>query len=80
MTSDQIASKSRVGPGIGVARVRAGALLVFLVIAPAGCSVTPAERQAMADAWAARDRERAAECRRHGLGYAAGGCVGPGGP
>jgi hypothetical protein len=80
MTSGQIASTSGAGPGIGVARVRAGALLVILAIAAAGCSGTPAERQAIADAWAARDRERAAECRRHGLGYAVGGCVGPGGP
>ena len=44
-----------------------------------GCSVPPAEQQAIRDAWAARDAERAAECRQHNVGFAAGGCV-AGGP
>jgi hypothetical protein len=41
----------------------------------AGCSTTPAEREAIQGAWAARDAERAAECRRNGMGFAAGGCL-----
>jgi hypothetical protein len=40
-----------------------------------GCSVSPAERQEINAAWAARDAERAAECRRSGGEFAAGGCV-----
>jgi hypothetical protein len=54
-----------------------GAVLGLALTGPlaAGCSITPAERQASLDAWAARDAERAAECRRNGLGFSAGGCL-----
>ena len=43
------------------------------------CAVSPADQQAIRDAWSARDAERAAECRRNNVGFAAGGCV-AGGP
>jgi len=56
------------------------ALLGFLVIgALAGCATSPAEQEAIRKAWADRDAERAAECRRHGVGFVAGGCA-TGGP
>jgi DNA-binding GntR family transcriptional regulator len=58
------------------ARLLAAALLVA---GSSGCAVSPAEQQAIRDAWAARDAERAAECRQHNVGFAAGGCV-AGGP
>jgi hypothetical protein len=50
-------------------------LLGAMVGALSGCSVSSADRQSMSDAWAARDAERAAECRRNGAEWAAGGCV-----
>ena len=45
----------------------------------AGCNVSPAQRAAIQRAWAEHDAEVAAECRRNGVGFAAGGCV-AGGP
>jgi hypothetical protein len=48
---------------------------ILLVGALWGCSVSSAERQEIEAAWAARDAERAAECRRNGGQFAAGGCV-----
>ena len=45
-----------------------------------GCSISPAEQDAIRRAWDARDAERAAECRRAGRGFVAGGCAGGGGP
>jgi hypothetical protein len=60
--------------------VLACALLAALGGTPTGCSpLSPADKQAITDAWAARDAERAAECRRKNVGYAAGGCT-VGGP
>ena len=58
------------------------ATLLALALAAAlpACSTTPAEREAITKAWAARDAERAAECRRNRMGFAAGGCLSPGGP
>jgi len=50
-------------------------VLILLVCALAACSVTPTERQAIEDAWAKHDAEIAKECRRNGVGYAAGGCI-----
>ena len=53
---------------------------LLLVGTLAGCSVSPAEQEAIRRAWAERDAERARECYQHHLGYVAGGCAGPGGP
>jgi hypothetical protein len=64
---------------IGMRTAHTAIALIVLAATLSGCSVTPAERDAITDAWAARGRERAVECRRHGVGYAAGGCV-VGGP
>jgi hypothetical protein len=60
-----------------VVRPLALAALFWLALPGAlqGCSTTPAEQEAIGQAWAARDAERAAECRRNGLGFAAGGCL-----
>jgi len=57
-----------------------GCLLVAMLLAATlcGCAVSPAEQQTIRDAWAARDAERAAECRRKNVGFAAGGCVASG--
>jgi hypothetical protein len=71
-------------PGSGRARWREAVtapLIVAIALAASswGCSVSPAEQQAIRDSWTARDAERAAECRRHNVGFAAGGCV-AGGP
>ena len=52
---------------------------VLLVASLYGCAVSPAQEQSIRDAWAARDAERAAECRRKNVGFAGGGCV-AGGP
>jgi hypothetical protein len=54
------------------------AILLLTAILSA-CSVSPTDQQGIRDAWAARDAQRAAECRRKNVGYAAGGCV-AGGP
>jgi hypothetical protein len=56
-------------------------LIVAIALAAGlwGCSVSPAQQQAIRDSWATRDAERAAECRQHNVGFAAGGCV-AGGP
>jgi hypothetical protein len=44
-----------------------------------GCSVTPAQREAITGAWAERDAERARECEQRRGKWIAGGCVfGPG--
>lgn len=45
-----------------------------------GCSISPAEQDAIRRAWDARDAERARECSRAGRGFVAGGCSGGGGP
>ncbi len=45
-----------------------------------GCSISPAQQEAIRKAWEERDAERARECYRHELGFANGGCTGPGGP
>lgn len=45
-----------------------------------GCSISPAEQDAIRRAWDARDAERARECYRAGRGFVAGGCTGGGGP
>ena len=42
-----------------------------------GCSISPAQQEAIRQAWEERDAERARECYRHGLGFAAGGCTSP---
>jgi hypothetical protein len=55
----------------------ASLLGLLLIGGLAGCATTPAEQEAIRKAWAARDAERAAECWRNGVGFAAGGCVGP---
>jgi hypothetical protein len=58
------------------------AALLALALAGAlpGCSTTPAEREAIRKAWADHDAEIAAECHRNRMGFAAGGCLSPGGP
>jgi hypothetical protein len=44
-----------------------------------GCSVAPADREAITRAWAERDAERERECQQRGGKWVAGGCVfGPG--
>ena len=53
---------------------------ILLVAALPGCSVSPAEQEAIRQAWEERDAERAQECRRAGRGFVAGGCTGGGGP
>jgi hypothetical protein len=53
---------------------------LILVGALQGCSVSPAEQEAIRQAWQEKDAERAAECRRAGRGFVAGGCTGGGGP
>lgn len=58
---------------------RAALLALALAGALPACSTAPAEPEAIRKAWAERDAERAAECRRRGVGYIAGGCV-AGGP
>jgi hypothetical protein len=77
-TTGRAAIEGLLGSTLGLMRPLAlGALLGLALIgalAP-GCSITPAEREASLAAWAARDAERAAECRRNGLGFAAGGCL-----
>jgi len=59
------------------------ALAALLALALTGalpaCATAPADQEGIRKAWAERDTERAAECRRRGVGYAAGGCV-AGGP
>jgi hypothetical protein len=56
--------------------MRHGLLIVALAGALASCSVSSADRQAITDAWAARDAERTAECVRNGGEFTAGGgCV-----
>jgi hypothetical protein len=59
----------------GLALIAAG----FLASMSSGCSVSPAERAEIQRAWTERDAEMAAECRRNGVGFAAGGCI-AGGP
>ncbi len=61
--------------GLGVCLLL-GAVLVGVL---PGCATTPEEQEAIRKAWAEREAERARECRRNGVGYAAGGCV-AGGP
>jgi hypothetical protein len=58
---------------------RAALLALALTCALPACSTVPAEQEGIRKAWAERDAERAAECRRRGVGYVAGGCV-SGGP
>jgi len=45
-----------------------------------GCSISPAQQDAIRRAWEERDAERARECYRAGRGFVAGGCTGGGGP
>jgi len=53
---------------------------MLLVGAFPACSISPAERDAIIQAWEERDAERAQECRRAGRGFVNGGCTGGGGP
>jgi ABC transporter substrate binding protein len=59
-----------------------GGLLVGLLVAGIlpGCSISPAQQDAIRRAWEERDAERARECERMGRGFVAGGCTGGGGP
>ena len=59
-----------------------GGLLVGLLVAGIllGCSISPAQQDAIRRAWEARDAERSRECERMGRGFVAGGCTGGGGP
>jgi hypothetical protein len=59
-------------PGILVGLLLAGILQ--------SCSVSPAQQEAIRQAWEERDAERARECYRAGRGFVAGGCTGGGGP
>lgn len=51
---------------------------LLLTGALVGCSTSPADQEAIRKAWAERDAQRAAECARNGVGFAAGGCLGRG--
>ena len=63
-----------------MSQVRAGILVGTLLAGSLqGCSISPAEQDAIRRAWEDRDAERARECRRAGGGFIAGGCV-RGGP
>ena len=53
---------------------------IFLVGALQGCAVSPAQQEAIRQAWEEKDAQRAEECRRAGRGFVAGGCGGGGGP
>ena len=65
----------------GVKSLALAAVCGSLVAVLNGCATSPADQEATRKAWADRDAERAAECRRNGLGgYANGGCLGRGGP
>jgi hypothetical protein len=55
-------------------------VLGVLALLAVACTVTPEQRAASQQAWAARDQERRAECARLGLGYVGGGCLSRGGP
>lgn len=59
-----------------------GGLLVGLLVAGIlpGCSISPAQQDAIRRAWEERDAERARECERMERGFVAGGCTGGGGP
>jgi len=52
---------------------------ILLAGALQGCSMSPAQQDAIRQAWEERDAERARECHRAGRGFLAGGCAG-GGP
>jgi hypothetical protein len=45
-----------------------------------GCATSPADIEAAREAWAARDRDRAAECTRQRGRYFDGSCISGGGP
>ncbi len=53
---------------------------ILLVGALQGCAISPAQQDAIRQAWEDRDAERARECHRAGRGFVAGGCAGGGGP
>ncbi len=53
---------------------------ILLVGALQGCSMSPAQQEAIRQAWEERDAERGRECHRAGRGFVAGGCGGGGGP
>jgi hypothetical protein len=57
-------------------------ILVGLLLAGIlqGCSISPAQQEAIRQAWEERDAERARECQRAGRGFVAGVCAGGGGP
>jgi len=59
--------------------LRGGLIGLLLAGTLPGCATSPAEQDAIRRAWEERDAERAAECRRAGGGFVAGGCV-RGGP
>jgi hypothetical protein len=66
---------------VNAPRYLRAALLVGALLASStfGCAMSPADRAATERAWAERDAERAQECMRRGLGFAAGGCIRLGG-
>ena len=45
-----------------------------------GCGTSPASREAIVQAWAERDAERARECAQKGGRWATAGCIYRGGP
>jgi len=87
--SDHMAPSARAqgiiwGKGFATPQSRVGACAALAILAMllaavlTACSVSPGDQQTIRDAWAARNAERAAECRRKNVGYAAGGCVASG--
>lgn len=63
-------------------RENVSGMLVGLLLAGIlqGCSISPAQQQAIRQAWEEKDAERARECQRAGRGFVAGSCTGGGGP
>ena len=61
-------------------RALAGLLLAGLTALGAGCSISPADREATLAAWAERDRVYSAECARRGGRYLDSTCLQGGGP
>ena len=84
MTNSNVVSCS-IGKSPGLApRIRLNLSSVMLLVGVtalgAGCTLTPADREAAVRAWAERDLVHAAECARRGGRYFDSTCLQAGGP